>query len=150
MQSRLRLPCTLCCSRGLIHRVSRSQNPSLHGLRQNVSLVHTLSVVRSLLHYYGFVRLPNGLYRDYTFRLPLRWPVAKQPPLGSPEFRIRDFNACTRSMTPENEFSAGHFARRNSIAFPITQRGRRSRYFFRSSILGLRFPLSTLNRQPYD
>jgi len=36
------------------------------------------------------------------------------------------------------------------VAFPITQQGRRSQSWFRSSIPSLYLPLSTLNRCPYE
>ena len=67
------------------------------------------------------------------------WPKA-----GSPEFRTRDIGTCIRSMTPERRPDT-RLTYPFVLSSPSPNKVDTLIYIFRSSILSLYFPLSTLN-----
>jgi hypothetical protein len=85
---------------------------------------------------------PQSSQRGQTGHLP-------QANMGSPGSRVQSFRACSRSSTTGSPSRARQFAR-ESVAFRLRPRRRHSRRLrFRGSILGLRFPLSTLGTRPH-
>jgi hypothetical protein len=74
--------------------------------------------------------------------------------IGAPEFRIKDITTCTRSMTAKRQpiTSTASYVIHLLVVLPSPSPNKVStlKWRFRSSILGLWFPLSTLNSTPYD
>jgi hypothetical protein len=118
---------------GRLTAVPLGPGPFLHVLRRKLP-----SIVRSLLRYYGRVRLLTRVHvQRAAFGLPEPAPTEVRARVRPPRFRTKDVSTCMGSPTAQGPSHASHL-RMDDVAFPSTERGRH---------LGIR-PVSQLNTQP--
>ncbi len=87
----------LCPDRGRLTAVPLGPGPSLHVLRQKLP-----SIVRTLLQYYGPVRLLTHVHVQRTaFGLPEPARTEARARVRSPRFRAKDVSTCMGSPTAQ-------------------------------------------------
>ncbi len=124
----------LCPDCGRLTAVPLGPGPSLHVLRRKLP-----SFVRSLLRYYGPVRLLTRVHVQRTaLHLPEPARTEVRARMRPPRFRTKDVSTCMGSPTAQGPSHTGLFLVWDDVAFSSAERDRH---------LGIR-PVSQLNTQP--